>query len=331
MRRIYHNLKNRVIILLQRNKLIWSILTLNKLRFKFKALYFGININKKTLANLYNFRRNIHRLEKGLSYENLKPIFAEDFIYETVLYLEHGKRNNTFDKHTIDWGKAVLELYFSKVKITPVIENAYNVYKTIRQSETITTLVPYLEKDRQTSDITYDQLYQLSLKRRSIRFFLDKSIEATTIKQAYEIAKYSPSACNRQSFEYLFYNDEKIVNKLASIPGGVQGYSLPSLIVVIGNYSGYFDERDINAPIIDSSLSAMAFLFALETLGLSSVCINWPNLPDREKAIREIIDLNQGEFVIMMIGVGYAKPTGKIPYSSKRSAEEVIHVNKRIK
>ena len=171
----------------------------------------------------------------------------------------------------------------------------------------------------------------MAIRRRSVRYYLDKKVEPEIIKKAYEIAKYSPSACNRQSFDFLFYNQKEIVDKLSSIPGGVSGYTLPSVIVVIGNYSGYFDERDINAPIIDSSLSIMSFLFALETLGLSSVCINWPNLPDREKKIRKILALNKYDSVVMMIGVGYPDDKGKIPYSAKRNTEVAVQVNKKIK
>ena len=172
---------------------------------------------------------------------------------------------------------------------------------------------------------------EMAMRRRSVRHFLDKEVQEEVIKKAYDIAKMSPSACNRQSFHYYFYNEKSIVKKLSQIPGGVAGYEIPSVIVIVGNYNGYFDERDINAPVIDASLAAMSFLFALETLGLGSVCINWPNLPDREAKIRKVLDLKSYEFVIMMIGVGYPDSNGKIPFSKKRSADEVVIVNSNIK
>ncbi|MGL1890216.1 MAG: nitroreductase family protein [Spirochaetaceae bacterium] len=298
-----------------------------KLNFKIKALYNGVKLNQESKDNIFNFRRNIHRLEKGLTYKILKSEFAESYIYETVKSLDYGK--NRFDEDTMNWGKAVLKLYFTKVTHTEVITKAYNHFKKIDQTFD-NNFIPYSSIKRPESNITYDDLFQLSLKRRSVRYFNEIEIDEKIIKKAYNIAKYSPSACNRQAFTFYFYNDKKVVKALSAIPGGVQGYTLPSIIVIVGNYAGYFDERDINAPIIDASLTSMSFMYALETLGLSSVCINWPNLPNREKKIREVINLKPYEFVIMMLGVGYASLEGKIPYSAKRSANEVVLVNKKI-
>ncbi|UZR94363.1 nitroreductase family protein [Chondrinema litorale] len=310
----------------------WLVDTYVKLRYKFEALYLGTKSNRKSKYNLFNFRRNIHRLEKGLSYATLKDVFAEDYIYDTVYCLREGEKNSAFDEDSITWGKAVLKEYFSKVEHTEKVKKAYSVFQPLLSTNRFAeNEIPYLESERAQSDISYSQLMNMALRRRSIRHFIDKEVSEDVIKKAYDIAKMSPSACNRQSFQYYFYNEKSIVKKLSQIPGGVAGYDIPTVIVIVGNYSGYFDERDINAPVIDASLAAMAFLFALETLGLGSVCINWPNLPDREAKIRNVLDLKASEFVIMMIGVGYPDPNGKIPFSKKRSADEVVKINKLIK
>ena len=312
--------------------LYWLGQTFLKLRFKIRALYKGTEKNRRERFNLYNFRRNIHRIEKGLSYATLKPVFAEDYIGETVKYLKEGEKAQAFDKESIGWGKAVLNEYFSKVNHTKTISKAFKTFEiSIKQNNFPRNEIPYKEVNRPNSDITYDQLMKLSIRRRSVRHYKDLKVGEDLIKKAYEIAKLSPSACNRQSFHYYFYNQPEIVKRLSQIPGGVAGYEIPAVVVLVGNYNGYFDERDINAPIIDASLSAMSFLYALETLGLSSVCINWPNLPDREKKIRKVLNLKKHEFVIMMIGLGYPEPTGKVPYSKKRIAQEVVKVNAILK
>jgi len=310
----------------------WLIQTFFKLRFKIKALYKGTEKNRRERYNLYNFRRNIHRIEKGLSYATLKPVFAEDYIGETVKYLNDGEQSQAFDKESIGWGKAVLNEYFNKVNHTKTIIKAYKIFELTAQKNSFPkNEIPYEEIERPKSDITYDQLLNLSIRRRSVRHYKDRTVEENIVKKAYEIAKMSPSACNRQSFQYYFFNEKEVVTQLSQVPGGVAGYQIPAVVVLVGNYNGYFDERDINAPIIDASLSAMSFLFALETLGLASVCINWPNLPDREKKIRKILDLKKHEFVIMMIGLGYPDSTGKVPYSKKRNSQEVVKVNAILK
>jgi len=312
--------------------LSWSIHIINnRLRYKFEALYCGILINRSTKANLYNFRRNIHRIEKGLSFPQRKDVFAEDYILETVNFLEANKSTGVFDSNTKAWGESVLDLYFQTCQHSDKIEEAYKLYKAVRSQSNFATWIPYRGDSRPKLSVEYESLYQLALRRRSVRFYLPKIIEADLIKKAMKIAALSPSACNRQSFKFLFFNDNNLVRKISQIPGGVSGYDIPSVIVVVGSYRGYFDERDINAPIIDSSLAVMSFLFALETLGLSSVCINWPNLLEREEKIRQLIHLEKDEFIVMLIGVGYPSADGKIPYSAKKDLEELVLINQRIK
>lgn len=317
--------------LARRNKYLWYANSLQQLRYKFDALRNGIQLNTSSEIVLYNLRRNIHRLEKGLSYQQVKEVFAEDYILETVVYLEQGKQHKQLDEDTIKWAEAILELYFGTVKETAKTATAKKKFENIKSDEIDSFLVPYPSHKRPKSTITFEELHNLSVQRRSVRYYKNQKVEIEIIRKAYEIAKFAPSACNRQAFSFLFYNDDETVNKLSDIPGGVAGYSLPAVIVVVGKYEGYFDVRDVNAPIIDASLSAMSFLYAAETLGLGTVCINWPNLPDREEKIRKLIDIKPSEFVIMMIGVGYPEDSGKIPYSSKQMNNSVLLYNERIK
>ncbi|GGH56502.1 nitroreductase [Filimonas zeae] len=315
----------------EKNDVIWNLLTLDQLKFKFNALKKGVEENKKSKSNLFSVRRNIHRLEKALSYPVAKATFAEDYILETVNKFKHGIETSIFDAETVSWGTSVLSLYFKNVTSTPAVEQARKVFLGTVAMEETPANVPYLSSTRPIHNIQYDELLKLSVRRRSVRYFEDRKVDVATVQKAYEIAKYSPSACNRQSFQFLYFDDAETVKKLSKVPGGVAGYTLPSVIVVVGRYDGYNDIRDINAPVIDASLTSMSFLYAAETLGLGTVCINWPNLIDREESIRKIIDLKPYEFVIMLIGIGYPLDNGKVPYSAKRPSENVFLINDRIK
>lgn len=311
----------------------WVIWLINgSFRYKLLSLHNGILLNKKDSNNIGNFRRCIHRIEKGLIYKNKKYVFAEEYIYETVNFLYDNKNTNNIDNETLIWAESVLDLYFKVCHHTEKVKKSLSLYLVARSDKyCFPEWVPYEEKKRPVLSVNYNDLLNLALRRRSIRFFLNRNVEKVHIIKAMEISRYSPSACNRQSFKFLFYNDKKIVNEISKVPGGVEGYDLPSIIVVIGCYRGYFDERDINAPIIDSSLATMSFLLALETLGLSSVCINWPCNLNNEEMIRDLIKLETDEFVVMLIGVGWPDPEGKIPFSAKKTSENLLEFNARIK
>ncbi|GAB4534194.1 MAG: hypothetical protein Tsb0014_20200 [Pleurocapsa sp.] len=323
---------NGLIKLAIKGQLPWLIFLAEcRLTSKINALYHGLRLNQDLSGSLYQLRRNIHRIEKGLSYQKLKSFFAEDYILETVNILNQIKANNPQQQNTIDWSEAVLNEYFKICQHTPQIKKAYDLYQTVSIKNNQPNWYPYCEKNRPNLTINYENLYQLALRRRSVRFYLERTVSFDVIEKAMEVAALSPSACNRQAFKFLFYNQKNIISKISKIPGGINGYELPSIIILVGSYRAYFDERDINAPIIDASLAAMAFQFALETLGLSSVCINWPNVTLKDKQIRQIIDLAEDEFVIMLMGVGYPDPNGKIAYSAKKNIDQLVSCNQKIK
>lgn len=331
IKKIYRSIVNIVVKKISQTSGGWYLTTMFQLRYKFFSLKNGIANNHKSSDSLFNFRRNIHRIEKGLVYEEQRSVFAELYIQETVNILIAGKKSGALDNDTIRWGESVLQKYFTRIEHSAVTRKAGKAFlEVLTTPESDSDWYPYPSSSRPELSVSYEDLALLGQRRRSVRYFESGPIDPRLIKKATSLAAMSPSACNRQSFHYLFYNDPEIAKELASIPGGVNGYELENVIVVVGNYSGYFDVRDVNAPIIDASLANMSLLFAFETLGLGSVCINWPNIPAKEKRIREVIQLEEGEFIIMLIGVGFPKDQGLIPYSGKRPIDNLLLVNKKI-
>jgi nitroreductase len=298
--------------------------------YSLKALYSGLRMNCGGQGTIWNFRRNIHRLEKGSLHKEQKAVFAEDYIFETVDYFEQILSISTCDPKTIVWGESVLDHYFKTCRHTKRVADAYARYLKIKPGHNQSSWQSYPAKQRPDLVVEYESLYQLAIRRRSVRFYLDKPVDYEAVEPAMRVAALSPSACNRQSFKFLFYNDRETVHKISQIPGGFTGYEVPSIVVVVASYRGYFDERDVNVPIIDSSLAAMSFLFALETLGLSSVCMNWPAMPDRDEAVRQVIHLTDDEVIVMLIGVGYPEPDGKVAYSAKRDVQSLMKCNEGV-
>lgn len=68
----------------------------------------------------------------------------------------------------------------------------------------------------------------------------------------------------------------------------------------------------------------MQLMLALETLGLSSCSINWPDVNSSERKIRRIIKLKGHERIIMLMAVGYADMNGGIPFSQKKMNEQIL-------
>ena len=177
--------------------------------------------------------------------------------------------------------------------------------------------------------VVYEDLLRLAVRRRSVRWFLTKAVPRELLEQAMTIAAQSPSACNRQPFVFRTFDEPEFVQQLASIPMGTTGYSsnIPVLIMVVGQLRNFSDERDRHLIYIDGALAAMSFVLALETLGLASCIINWPDIAERERRLAELIGLEGDERPVMFIAVGYPDPEGLVAASVKKPIDQLIRFN----
>lgn len=290
---------------------------------------------KSNNGNDFLLRRNTHRLEKGLLMRPLREIFAVDYIQETVnnyIDLKKGVLKKNDKNATFQWSTDVLNKYFEIVGDHPVISKARDDYYKNRlykqDSDEGSKKIPYNRINRQV--LSYEKFYELSKQRRSIRWFLKKKVPKDLIVKAVEAAKFSPSACNRQPFSFRVFDNEVLAQKIGSIPGGTKGFSqnFPALMVVVGDLSAYPFERDRHIIYIDGALASMSFMFALETLGLSSCPINWPDVEHLENKMDNVLNLKAYERPIMLIAFGYPDPDGLVAFSEKKSIEEIAIFNK---
>ncbi len=189
--------------------------------------------------------------------------------------------------------------------------------------------IPYCRSLSKRSNILYEDFYTLTRYRRSIRWFLDKKVSHDLVDKAILAAIQSPSACNRQPFEYRIIDEPGLLKKVVNLPGGAKGYEkgIPMMVVSIGNLDAYFDERDRHLIYVDTSLANMTFMLALETLGLSSCSINWHDIESLEKKMQDVLKLESHQRVIMCIAVGYPDLDGKVACSEKKSLNVIRKYN----
>ena len=144
--------------------------------------------------------------------------------------------------------------------------------------------------------------------------------------KAVDAAAQAPSACNRQPFMFRYFDEPNEVRCIASIAMGAAGYAdnLPALVVLLGDLSCYPHEWDRHVPYIDASLAAMQFMLSLETLGLASCPINWPDIEHREREMAAALDTPPHLRPVMLIALGYPDPQGGVPHSAKKPGESLL-------
>ena len=139
------------------------------------------------------------------------------------------------------------------------------------------------------------------------------------------MATEAPSSCNRQAFRFRFFEDPDAIQRVARLAPGTGGFAhnIPMLAVILGDLSAYHGERDRHGIYIDASLASMSFMLALETLGLSSCALNWPDVAWRERKMARVLALRPHERVIMLMAIGHADPDGLVAYSHKHAPERL--------
>jgi len=300
-----------------------------------------IRDSKQAKANYFLLVRNTHRIEKGLLMRPRRPVFGKDYIQETIESFERiwkaqaveGARNPQ-----LKWFHDVLSEYFAAAgDADPLIAKMRERFRATVTGQPLprsvyngqSRSVPYFRLAEQRSSISYDEFLKLCRQRRSVRWFLNQPVPRELVDKAIVAANQAPSACNRQPFEFRIFDQSELVREGIELPMGTKGYghSVPVFIVLVGNLDAYFDERDRHVMYIDASLAAMSFMLALETLGLSSCAINWPDIESRERKMARFLKLATHQRALMCMGVGYPDPEGMVAYSEKRPLEHIRRYN----
>ena len=283
--------------------------------------------------NLFLLRRNVHRLEKGLIMRPRKPVFGLKYIKELVDIYEKimikSIENDLLIKDQLIWAHDVLEKYFSVVKEHEIISKCRDRFQKINILFDVDDKKIPFSLATKNPPVQYDAFLNLTQNRRSVRWFLPKPVPRDLIDQAILAAVQSPSSCNRLPYEFRVIDDEKMVSEVSNIPMGTKGFAdnIPVIIAVVGHLDAFFNERDRHLIYIDASLASMAMILSFETMGLSTCCLNWPDIPKREKRIQKALSLERKNRVVMFLAVGWADPDGKVAYSEKKPLDLIRKYN----
>lgn len=281
---------------------------------------------KLPLQSSAQLRRNIHRLEKGLIMQPRRPVFAEAYIGETLTAYKAAVASKALCPQELSWATDVLQQYFTVVSDNPVINAARAQFHALSSGAAPGSAVPYAHHTLPDNPVSYSQLLTLFQRRRSVRWYQQTPVDAALVQQAVAAAALAPTACNRQPYQFYVVNNAQKAADIAKCAMGTVGFAdnIPCLIVVVGDLSAYEAERDRHVIYIDAALASMQLMLALESLGLQSCPINWPDEEPREREMAEKLGLQYWQRPVMLLATGYARPDGGVPFSQKKPPQQLI-------
>jgi nitroreductase len=274
-------------------------------------------------------RRNIHRIEKGLMTPERKEVFALEYISETVnQFVESVNENGSTLLN--DWAADILSQYFKISGSHSIIAKA-----TKRFEETY-----YLKSNPEVSRLPFtkpkvepdalNHFIMLLEARKSVRRFVPGSVPRRDIvEEAVRLASLAPSSCNRQPFKFVVLTETEKIVKIGRLAGGARTFAetIPALVLLVGSTSLSPSPGDRHLMYIDGSLAAMNFMLALETMGVSSCPINWPDNKRPEKMLRRLVHIEKHERPVMLIAMGKAEESGVVACSARKEVSELLKYN----
>ena len=177
-------------------------------------------------------------------------------------------------------------------------------------------------------------LYDLMMKRRSVRVFEDQKIPESTIEQLLDVANHAPSGGNIQPLSIILLQSLEGRKKLAELAGDqpwVKNAPL-SMIFCLDFYrikkwaeicqTDFRGEKALNHFLIayaDLMVAAQNVVILAENLGLGSVYIG--SIQHEIDETRKFFGIPEYVLPMMVLSIGYPK---SIPQSIPKLKKEVI-------
>jgi nitroreductase len=160
--------------------------------------------------------------------------------------------------------------------------------------------------------------------RSSIRNYSDEEVTITKIEKALNIARNTPSACNRQCWRTYIFADRSQIEQILVVQGGNRGFGhlTNKLIVLVAEIGVFTGVGERNEAFVDGGMYAMNLLYALHYENIATCILNCSNSVDKDKRLRTLCDIKESEVFIAMIACGIPPQEFKIAASKRYGIEK---------
>jgi nitroreductase len=176
---------------------------------------------------------------------------------------------------------------------------------------------------------TYAQIFsnteELIKGRVSVRNFSEQDVPVEEIRKIIDLARNTPSVCNRQGWFIHVYSDKNKIKELLSYQNGNAGFteSINKLLIVTGNAKA-FTFSESNQLFIDGGLLSMNILLAIHAAGYGACPLNTCYPAFYEKKVKKIAEISDEQRLIMMIGIGALHKEYTVAYSNKFPVSDIL-------
>lgn len=175
------------------------------------------------------------------------------------------------------------------------------------------------------------ELMEGILTRRSIRRYQDKKIDKSVLEEIIKAAQFSPSAHNKQPWEFLIIEDKEILADLRYIQRWTSfAKDAACVVIVCGDTEKSFSRSKENEEWdfvdVDCAIATQSLMLAAWSKGIGSCYCGAAPMQSIVDALREKLQLPENIRPFAIVPLGYPDETPKHP--DDRYKPEKIHWGK---
>ncbi len=158
--------------------------------------------------------------------------------------------------------------------------------------------------------------------RRNVRAYQDRPIPVGDLERILEAGRRSPSASNRQPWDFVLVTDRSTLQELSKVWTGARHLAQAAAAAVM-TLRRPEEDRFATIDQYDLGQATMAMMLAAADLGVGS---GHSAIADQE-ACRRLLGIPEDRICAYMLALGYPadRPLAPISRPARRAFDEVVH------
>lgn len=184
---------------------------------------------------------------------------------------------------------------------------------------------PHVTKDEffQYTDASFADF---ATSRHSCRAYSNQTIPMQEIVDCVNLARTTPTACNRQPNKTYVVSNPKQIKHIISIQGGGRGFAEKAdKLLIVTSRVDVFSSSELFEAFKAGGMYVMNLLYALHYHHIGTCPLEWSG-GKRDKWLRAFVGIPDNEEVIMLIATGYPLDEFKYVLSNRNKLEESIRI-----
>ena len=260
-------------------------------------------------TSLGSIIRNYHVVEKGLTMPEPRLGFGKELllrlINECLIYITHYGDSNEQLKHAVHVIAEYEQFHHNRnFQLDDIVIEKINALRAI-----VTDFSP--SNQRKISKETFfseknSSFPEFARSRSSVRNYALEDLPVERVLDAIELARTTPSACNRQCWRTYIFEEKELISKILLEQGGNRGFGhlANKLIVITAEVGVFTGPRERNEVYIDGGMYAMNLLYCMHYYEIVGCILNCSNDIQKDLRLRNLCKIKDSEVFIAMISCG---------------------------